>query len=247
MLLLSDGFWKMRDTLKKGRGIFTEKDIEPGVVIGDYIGKVIKTSEEDTYEDDKNFYTMYYHDYASIYPSDTNKPGLHIINHSCTPNTWMYSYRGHTLYFAIRKIFKEEELTVSYLLSPRDEACNPCTHICACESVVCTKTMHLSQEEYKKWKAYDDDLSKKTKRERIRYGKELPLLTKYPNTIPDHPIYALFGSASQSSNRFTDKKLPAVAKIRKHIRETGRTLSFPALQKRVLGVQNGVIISETLK
>ncbi len=247
MILLSDNIWEMRDTVNKGKGIFVKKQIEAGTVIGDYIGTVIRTADEDSYEKDNGFYTMYYHDYASIYPTDVSKPGLHIINHSCTPNTWMYSYQGHTLYFAIRRIFPGEELTVSYLLSPLDETCEVCTHHCACESAVCTKTMHLSQKEYKKWKAYDDALSKKTKRKRIRYGKELPFLPRYPKNIPDHPIYTLFGSAATSSTTFTDKTLSSVEKIRKHIRETGRTLSFPALQKRVLGVQDEVIISELLE
>ncbi len=247
MILLSDNIWEMRNTVKKGKGIFAKKLISAGTVIGDYIGTVIRTADEDTYEKDNGFYTMYYHDYASIYPTDVSKPGLHIINHSCTPNTWMYSYRGHTLYFAIRAIFPGEELTVSYLLSPLDDTCEVCTHHCACESPVCTKTMHLSQKEYKKWKAYDDALSKKTKRERIRYGKVLPLLSEYPKSIPDHPIYALYGSESVSPVTVKEKTLPSVSKIRKRIRETGRTLLFPALKKRVLGVQDDIIISEQLQ
>lgn len=242
MILLPGNYWEIRNTLKKGRGVFAKRDIAPGTVIGDYIGKVLKTAQEDIYEKDEHLYLMYYHDQASIYPTDRKKPGIHLINHSCTPNSWMYTYKGHALFFAIRHIFAGEEITVSYLLSPYDDTCDPCTHACYCQTRFCTSTMHLPKDRYKKWKTFDEENGRKTKRERVRYGKDLPQLSSYPNRIVDHPIYTLFGSARKPSKRLNDKALPSITQLRKMLRETGRTLHFPKLNKRVLGVQDNEAI-----
>src|ERR1035437_4421969 len=120
MILLANDYWEIRKTIKKGRGIFTKKDIPKGAIIGDYIGKVIHP--RDAVVDEENFYLMYYHDYAVIAP-DLEKPGIHLLNHSCVPNVWLSIYQGHTLAFALDKIPKGEELTIPYLLSPKDEFC----------------------------------------------------------------------------------------------------------------------------
>lgn len=244
MILLSHDLWEIKKTEKKGRGVFATKDIPAGTIIGDYIGKVIKTAEEDTYESDEGLYLMYYHDYASLYPIDIGAPGVHLINHACAPNCWMYTYKGHTLFFALRHIFAGEELTVSYLLSP-DITCDPCLHICKCEGLICYQTMHLSKERFEEWNEVNLELSEKTKRERIRYGKELPLLSSYPKTISDHPVYLLAGSAMHKPLICDDKKLPSKKVLRKLIRESGRTLLFPALKIKVLGVEQDRVISES--
>lgn len=40
--------------------------------------------------------------------------GTHYINHSCRPNAYMQSARGHILFFALRDIYPGEEITVDY-------------------------------------------------------------------------------------------------------------------------------------
>jgi len=137
MFLLGKDFWQIKKTNKKGNGVFAKKNILQGTVISDYLGKVIKMSEYDLDLDKDGLYLMYFSDRAGIYP-DLTTPGPHLINHSCTPNCWMYIYRGHTLFFALRDIKPGEELTISYLLSPKDESCNNCTHVCKCDSEFCT-------------------------------------------------------------------------------------------------------------
>jgi SET domain-containing protein len=245
MLLLPKDSWEVRESGNKGRGIFTKKTIVPGTIIGDYIGKMIKASEEDRYEKKGHFYLMYYSDYATIFP-DPTKPGIHLLNHSCTPNTWMYTYRGHTLYFALRTIFPGEELTVSYLLSPQDKDCNPCTHLCHCDSIICYTTMHLSQKRYDAWITYHDKEAEKTKREPIRYGEALALLDDYPKIIPDHPVYTLFGSFTNQSLRIDERTVPAMKDIRSIIRESGRSLAFPHLNLRIYGVLDNALVTKTL-
>lgn len=243
MFLIPKSSWELREVSGMGKGVFAAKDIPAGTVIGDYIGKMLHPEEENDVDNNGHFYLMYYHDRASIYP-DLKKPGLHILNHSCAPNCWMYTYRGHTLYFAIRKIFKSEELTVSYLLSPLDKTCKPCTHLCKCKSPICFQTMHLSDKRYDEWDAFHDKESSKTPREKVRFGETLPLLTDYPESIPDEPMYVLFGAEKHLSVKVDAKTLPSRYEIRKIIRETGRTIQFSKLNLRVHGVIDNMLVSE---
>jgi len=242
MILLDEGLWEMRTSKEKGRGIYAKKDIPAGIVLGDYIGRVIRIKDEEKYETGDHFYLMYYHRAATIYP-DPKKPGVHIINHSCTPNTWMHTYRGHTLYFALRRIFAGEELTVSYNLAPLDKDCDPCTHLCHCKSIICSNTMHMTQEKSDRWNEFEEAQAQKTVRESVKINKMLPLLDSYPENIPDHPIYTLFGNPKKEAYRMHDKVLPSKSSIRERIRETGQTIIFPALKIHVLGVTDDLIVS----
>lgn len=190
MFLLKEDYWQIKKTKEKGYGVFAKKEISKGTIIGDYLGKVIKTAEYD-FENDKNgLYLTYFSNQASIYPN-LEKPGIHLLNHSCVPNCWIYVYKGHSLFFALRKIKPKEELTISYLLSPKGKSCNPCPHICKCGSKFCAGTMHLSEDKYKKWQKFQNTEKKKTKRVKVIFGKNLSKLTAYPKMIPCNPIYAL--------------------------------------------------------
>ncbi len=242
MILLTDDYWEVKDAGKRGRGVYAKKDILPGAIIGDYLGKVIRTAEEDTYEKDGHLYLMYYHDRASLYPVDVKAAGVHLINHSCAPNTWMYTYKGHTLFFALRHIFKGEELTASYLLSPLDEFCDPCTHTCHCGAPNCNHSMHMSKERYDRWDTFNDEEAARTKKARVRYGYPLAKLSSYPKSIPDDPIYTLSGSLEKPPLVMRDDTLPSLKEIRKIIRDTGRAIEFPLLNKKVLGVADGELI-----
>jgi len=243
MILLPHNSWEIKTTQKKGRGIFATKDITPGTVIGDYIGQVLRTAEVDTVEKEEGLYLMYYHDYASLYPTDINQPGIHLANHSCAPNCWMYIYKGHTLFFSLRHIFKGEELTISYLLPP-DPFCNPCQHRCHCESKQCVGTMHLHEDQFLRWQAFSQTQAKQTKRKRIYYGKELAKLSDYTTSIADNPIYPLIGFSEKTSVSLPDTHLPSVAKLRTLVRETGRTLAFPKLATTIIGIQDDLVLSK---
>jgi len=245
MIFLGINDWKVKNTANKGRGLFAKRDINAGVVIGDYLGKIVKTSEFDIKEDEHNLYLMYYDDQTSIYP-DLQKEDIHLVNHSCVPNLWMYILQGHTLFFAIRKIFRGEELTVSYMLSPQDDYCSPCMHICKCESMFCTKSMHLSVDRYRKWNKFKKLESLKSKREKINYGKDLEPLLDYPKNIADNPIYSLFGYSKVSSYKCADDKLKSIEEIRDLIRKSGRILEFPKLKIKVFGVVDDLLITKPL-
>lgn len=190
MILLPDNYWEVKNTKNKGRGIFAKKEIPKGKIIGDYLGVVLKP--EETMVDESNFYLMRYHDHAVISPN-LKKPGVHLLNNSCLPNCFIYMYYGHTLFFALRNIHKNEELTILYLLSPINKLCNPCLHICKCGSKNCKGTMHLSIDVFKKWRKLNEKQSRETKRERVSFGKELPMFSNYPKKIPEDYIREVTG------------------------------------------------------
>ncbi len=243
MFLIPDDSWEMKETPGMGRGIFAKKDIDAGTVIGDYIGRIVHPEEEEEL-DKEGIYLMYYHDYASVYP-DIKSAGVHVINHSCAPNTWMYTYHGHTLYFALRHIFPGEELTVSYQVSEQDKLCNPCNHICHCSSPICFQTFHLSPKRYAAWAEFHDKEELKTRREKVKFGEVLPLLSIYPKSIPDNPIYTLFGAPTRHSVKIMDKTIPSRHEIREIIRQTGRTIQFANLNLKVHGVFEDLLVSES--
>lgn len=190
MILLSETYWRIHKTKNKGHGIFAKITIPRGTVIGDYIGTVVRTKDVDLTQETENMYLMYYHDQASILP-DLTKHGIHLLNHSCSPNCWVYTQKGHTLFFALREIKPGEELTIDYLLAPKTKFCNPCTHSCKCRSKKCRGSFHLLKSEFNKWRVFQDKIIKKDKRVRISYGKTLKLLSNYPTKIPDSYIRSI--------------------------------------------------------
>ena len=99
MFLLPSESWYVKKTKSTGLGIFTKEKIRAGTVIGDYLCRVIKTADYDIGQDRLGLFLMYYTDTFSIDP-DIQKPGIHLINHSCTPNCWIYIHRAHTLFFS---------------------------------------------------------------------------------------------------------------------------------------------------
>jgi len=190
MFLLARNSWCIKKVEGKGLGVFIKKRVKAGAVISDYLGKVIKTAEYDLDKDRQGLYLMYLTDHASIYP-DLSKPGPHLINHSCTPNCWIYIYYGHTLFFTLRDIDPDEELTISYLLSPDEDTCKPCAHVCGCGSTDCKGTFHLTKDKYERWQKFQNKEKKKTKPAKFVFGKNLPKLPSYPKSIPIDSIYRI--------------------------------------------------------
>ena len=185
MILLPKNYWEIKKTKNKGQGIFATQEIPKDTIIGDYLGKIIHP--EEAIIDEKNIYLMYYDDHAVITPN-MKKPSIHLLNNSCMPNSWLYIYKGHTLVFSIKKIKKDEEVTIPYLLPPINKFCKPCPHICKCERKNCTGTMHLSKEKYRKWRNLTDKQSLETKKEKVTFGKNLKKLDEYPKSIPESYI-----------------------------------------------------------
>jgi len=239
MFFLPEGSWEVRELPIKGRGVFTLSEIEPGTVIGDYIGKLMRPSDID--EEKDGLYEMYFSNRASLFP-DTSKPGVHLLNHSCEPNCWLFTYYGHTLFFSLRRIFPGEELTISYLLGLKSDCNDDCDHNCHCGSAICTGTMHLTEDKYNRWWKFEEKNAKKTPRVKAKIGEFLQVLPEYPKNIKDERVYDLFGTHIKSALVLTDSELPDLNEIRKTIRESGRQVTYEKLGKTVLGITNGEIV-----
>jgi uncharacterized protein len=180
MFLIDENTYEIKQTSQKGQGVFAKSPIKKGVIIGDYLGKatVYEEVEEDDFE-----YMMFLDDQFAIIP-DRKIPGIHLLNHSCDPNCFMYPYKGHMLFVSIKDIEPQEELTISYLYPPQD-ACSPCDHKCYCQSQSCNGSMHSSKKLHISWGKFKVEQSKKYKAEK-NFGegfllpfKEYPSLVKF--------------------------------------------------------------------
>jgi len=185
MFLIDKSYWEIRKTEKKGKGVFAKKTILKGTIVGDYIGKLIHIKDVDLEKEKKNLYLMSYSDEYGIYP-DLKKPGVHLINHSCSPNCFIHKYKDRTLVFALKDIERKEELTIHYLLPPKLN-CKNCTHTCYCESKNCTGSMHLSDKKYKIWQSFQKNQKGKVSKKSFKEAFIKPL-AEYPKNIPNNYI-----------------------------------------------------------
>lgn len=129
--------YEIKQTKKKGRGIFASIKIKSGTIIGTYSGKILSYEEIDPKDYE---YLMYLNDEVGIV-ADKDKIGVHLLNHSCQPNCAMQISTGNTTFVAIKDVNPQEELTISYRY-PSQDTCTDCNHKCFCESPNCLKTMH---------------------------------------------------------------------------------------------------------
>jgi len=63
--------------------------------------------------------------------------GTHYINHSCRPNCFMQTVRGHLLVFALRDIRRGEELTIDYVSTLHSDRKR-----CTCKAPDCRGTIN---------------------------------------------------------------------------------------------------------
>lgn len=130
-------FIEIRHTIKKGRGVFAQKLIKSGTIIGEYAGKHLPYHKIDPQDYE---YLMYLNDKIGIV-ADRNEIGIHLLNHSCEPNCTMNITKKAIKFVALKNINPGEELTISYRYPPQGTCAN-CTHVCFCESKNCSGTRH---------------------------------------------------------------------------------------------------------
>ncbi len=245
MFLIPSTSYKIKTTKHKGRGVFATQEIEGGRVIGDYLGQIQRMEDENL---KGPTYTMYYNDFAIIVPSNPQTIGIHTINHSCMPNCDTYTYKGHILVFATRKIFPGEELTYEYIIDPPPPTSEGLAlmHPCRCGSLVCHGTMNTTAEIQKLCAEFmnEDYDEKYEKNIPVPFGEELPPLKKYPTIIKDNPINDMCGSTTQPYLQLDDNRVPPMTELRKIIRESGRILHFVKLNLVIYGILNEVLIAK---
>lgn len=237
MMLLPEDFWEIKKTEGKGRGVFARKEIKAGTIIGDYIGTV--KHPETIHENTSLFYGMSFDPTFIIYP-DIESPGIHLINHSCAPNCEGYPFQGHMLYFALRHIFPEEELTVTYSLPPPDYEQTVCRHACKCGTPICRGSMHTSYKADRDWDNFVKTLlGSYYGHAPVVYNQHLQLLASYPETIEDNPIYDIYCKFDETPTTCSDTFLDTTA-IRKIIRSEGRPVYYPSIKSVIFGVANNM-------
>ncbi len=247
MFLINSSYYRIKETKRKGRGVFAMADIEPGAVIGDYLGVVMLTENAVKTEPMGTYYMELTKSHSVL--ADKDADGIHIINHSCQPNCASEDFKGHTLYVSIRKIFKGEELTVNYNFGPPDiHTCSPCRHTCHCGSKFCSGSMHTSSEKDSVI-MQDYSMHSKTFENKISKleGKMLPPLSGYPKKLPDDSFFDLFGNDKQSPTVLNSPITPSIKKMRETIRSSGRIIALPKIGLLVYGVMGDSFVSTVLK
>ena len=157
MFLISTNYFQIKKTKNKGWGVFVRKKIKEKIIIGEYTGTKVEIEKYDLEQDKIGLYLMFLNDKYAVYP-DLTKIDIYLINHSCEPNCWILNTSDRVFFFTLRDIKIGEELTISYLLPPKDETCNPCSHNCYCGSQKCTGTMHQTVRQFKRWQAFQKKL-----------------------------------------------------------------------------------------
>lgn len=244
-MFLSPSLYAVRKVPKKGRAVFALHDIPAGTIIGDYVGTLTHPDDED--EKKTGLYTLGLNDKTDVL-ADPKKPGVHLINHSCMPNCGMApADEGHTVYVAVRRIFKGEELTVDYLMSPPDDETTPCPHTCHCGTLFCRGTMHSNFEISDAWEAYYKKKQKKYYRRRLGlFGTELAPLSKYPKHVPDNPLWDIFAHTTKKAITVRGAKFPNEKSVRELLRVNGAPLKFVELGFEVIGVLNGRVVGRKI-
>nr|XP_056716404.1 histone-lysine N-methyltransferase 2A [Euleptes europaea] len=118
-----------------GRGLFCKRNIDAGEMVIEYAGNVIRsilTDKREKYYDGKGIGCyMFRIDDSEVVDATMHGNAARFINHSCEPNCYSrvinIDGQKHIVIFAVRKIYRGEELTYDYKF-PIEDAGNklPC-------------------------------------------------------------------------------------------------------------------------
>uniref|UniRef100_A0A3P9DNA3 [histone H3]-lysine(4) N-methyltransferase n=1 Tax=Maylandia zebra TaxID=106582 RepID=A0A3P9DNA3_9CICH len=113
-----------------GRGLFCKRNIDAGEMVIEYAGTVIRavlTDKREKYYDSKGIGCyMFRIDDFDVVDATMQGNAARFINHSCEPNCYSrvinVDGRKHIVIFALRKIYRGEELTYDYKFPIEDES-----------------------------------------------------------------------------------------------------------------------------
>ncbi|XP_077363173.1 histone-lysine N-methyltransferase 2B isoform X2 [Festucalex cinctus] len=116
-------------SLIHGRGLFCKRNIEAGEMVIEYAGTVIRavlTDKREKYYDSKGIGCyMFRIDDFDVVDATMQGNAARFINHSCEPNCYSrvinVDARKHIVIFALRKIYRGEELTYDYKFPIEDD------------------------------------------------------------------------------------------------------------------------------
>ncbi|XP_029591734.1 histone-lysine N-methyltransferase 2B isoform X3 [Salmo trutta] len=113
-----------------GRGLFCKRNIEAGEMVIEYAGNVIRavlTDKREKYYDSKGIGCyMFRIDDFDVVDATMHGNAARFINHSCEPNCYsrviLVDSHKHIVIFAMRKIYRSEELTYDYKFPIEDDS-----------------------------------------------------------------------------------------------------------------------------
>src|ERR1700730_13875721 len=119
-----------------GRGCFATTPFKRGLKIAEYAGEKISNAEAERRKHRRILRICAIDERWSIDGSRGGN-GTHYINHSCRPNCFMRTVRGHLLVLALRDIEPGEELTIDYVPSLHSDRKR-----CTCRTPGCRGTIN---------------------------------------------------------------------------------------------------------
>ncbi|KAM3922156.1 histone-lysine N-methyltransferase 2A isoform 1-T1 [Leptodactylus fuscus] len=130
-----------------GRGLFCKRNIDAGEMVIEYSGNVIRstlTDKREKYYDGKGIGCyMFRIDDSEVVDATMHGNAARFINHSCEPNCYSrvipIDGQKHIVIFAMRKIYRGEELTYDYKF-PIEDASNKLA--CNCGTKKCRKFLN---------------------------------------------------------------------------------------------------------
>lgn len=247
MLLIPEDSVTIQTHPRRGRSLVLSRDIDAGTVIGDYQGEFKSVADELALDEKYGFYSMDYDGNFIIFPTqeERNSKDIPLINHSCEENCGIISYKNHALYYALRKLFKGEELTVCYSISPDDTMSHMAKYQCHCGSDFCRGTFCVSEGELEASESFESGLAGGDEPgETPVLNAHLNRLPQYPDTIPDYVEFDIYGSQNAEPVILESDALLPIKKLRMMIRETGKRLHFKNLHQVVRGIRRNIILTE---
>jgi SET domain-containing protein len=126
----------IQDSPINGRGCFATVMFRKGRKIAEYTGEKISRREIARRARRRILRICAIDSYWAIDGSRGGN-GTHYINHSCEPNSFMRTVRGHILVFALRDIQPGEEITLDYGMT-----LHPDSKRCHCRAPTCRGTIN---------------------------------------------------------------------------------------------------------
>jgi uncharacterized protein len=137
----------VRTSKIQGRGVFADRVIEKGELIGEYTGERITEKEADRrypFDDDERHHTFLFRlDDGMIIDALHGGHPVRFINHSCNPNCEALEEDGRIFISALKKIPKGQELAYDYnfILEERHTPKAKAQYPCYCGSRNCRGTI----------------------------------------------------------------------------------------------------------
>lgn len=127
----------IRKSTINGKGCFATVPFKRGRKIAEYTGERITDLEAQNRARTRRHLRICDIDGRFSLDGARGGNGTHYINHSCDPNAYMRTLYGHVLFFALRDIRPEEEITIDY-----EQTLLPDSKRCYCGAENCRGTIN---------------------------------------------------------------------------------------------------------